>query len=96
MVVTFALRILGFKPALDANWNNISLVGVKLSEDSTWRIGPNYTFLFCFVLFLVKMSTYDENENESKFLRKAKENPFVPVGEYWMPLSVAHSLHFLL
>lgn len=26
------------------------------------------------------MSTYDENENESKFLRKAKENPFVPVG----------------
>lgn len=34
------------------------------------------TFLF----FLVKMSTYDENE--SKFLRKAKENPFVPVGEY--------------
>ncbi|XP_076601982.1 HIG1 domain family member 1A, mitochondrial [Chaetodon auriga] len=24
------------------------------------------------------MSTYDENE--SKFLRKAKENPFVPVG----------------
>lgn len=25
------------------------------------------------------MSSYDENE--SKFLRKAKENPFVPVGE---------------
>lgn len=30
--------------------------------------------------FLGKMSTYEENE--SKFLRKAKENPFVPVGEY--------------
>lgn len=27
------------------------------------------------------MSSYDEHENESKFLRKAKENPFVPVGE---------------
>lgn len=30
------------------------------------------------------MSTnlYDE-ENDSKFIRKAKENPFVPVGEYF-------------
>lgn len=55
----------------------------------------HFTF-FCFCFFLVKMSSYDENENESKFLRKAKENPFVPVGEYWMPLSVAHSLHFFV
>lgn len=32
-----------------------------------------------FLLFTVKMSNYEENE--SKFMRKAKENPFVPVGE---------------
>lgn len=39
-----------------------------------------WEWLHCFILFLVKMSAYDENE--SKFLRKAKENPFVPLGEY--------------
>lgn len=40
------------------------------------EVTPNLTFLF----YLVKMSAYEENE--SKFMRKAKENPFVPVGEY--------------
>ena len=35
-----------------------------------------------FLVFSVRMSTY--NEDESKFMRKAKENPFVPVGEYML------------
>lgn len=44
-------------------------------------------------VFTVNMSTnlYDD-ENGSKFLRKAKENPFVPVGEYFcISLKVAFS-----
>lgn len=38
------------------------------------------------------MSTnlYDE-ENDSKFMRKAKENPFVPVGEYVLRMFYAWS-----
>lgn len=39
------------------------------------------TLLF-FIFVSVKMSSYEDNE--SKFMRKAKENPFVPVGEYML------------
>lgn len=47
------------------------------------RFGNNLTNV-TFLFLLVKMSTYDENE--SKFLRKAKENPFVPVGRFLCPI----------
>jgi len=33
-------------------------------------------------LSLVKMTAIEYEDNESKFIRKAKENPFVPAGEF--------------
>lgn len=38
------------------------------------------TNVVIFIINLGKMSGIEENE--SKFLRKAKENPFVPVGKF--------------
>lgn len=46
------------------------------------------------------MSADDYGENESKLMRKAKENPFVPVGEYllylhgYIIISLSNSLYW--
>lgn len=42
--------------------------------------GEKILIILCVFYFADNMASYDD-ENQSKFMRKAKENPFVPAGE---------------
>lgn len=41
----------------------------------------NIYFIFFVILPLAEMTAMEYEDNESKFIRKAKENPFVPAGK---------------
>lgn len=53
----------------------------KESENGAVAFHLWHLIMFCYCSLLVKMTALEYEDNESKFIRKAKENPFVPIGK---------------